>query len=50
MNKLKKELKIKKIDSIEEITNLDFFPSLDDELEERLESKIDINLWKWRIN
>ncbi|MEQ8686835.1 MAG: DNA/RNA non-specific endonuclease [Imperialibacter sp.] len=34
------------IDSIEKITGLDFFPMIPDELEKKLESTINKNLWK----
>lgn len=35
------------VDSIEQITGLDFFPLIPDELEERLESRLEIGQWKW---
>lgn len=34
------------IDSIEKVTNLDFFPMIPDELENKLEGSINKNLWK----
>ena len=34
------------IDSIEKITGLDFFPQIDDQLEEKIESHSDFNAWK----
>ena len=34
------------IDSIEKITGLDFFPMIPDDLEKKLESTINKNLWK----
>ena len=33
------------IDSVEQRTGIDFFPSLPDDMEERLESSIDLTLW-----
>lgn len=38
------------IDSIEQLTGLDFFPSLDDALELRIESKSDFNNWMTQRN
>ncbi len=34
------------IDKIEELTGIDFFPNLSDKIENKLESQININLWK----
>ena len=41
---------IKTIDEIEEITGIDFFPALDDELEDELESKVIQSKWKFNKN
>ena len=38
------------IDSIEQLTGLDFFPSIDNALELRIESKSDFNDWKTQRN
>lgn len=38
------------IDSIEQLTGLDFFPSIDDALELEIESKSDYNNWKTQRN
>lgn len=38
------------VDVIEEISGLDFFPELDDELEEQIESNICIPCWDWERN
>lgn len=35
------------VDQVEAVTGLDFFSELPDELEERLEAEVDINLWNW---
>ena len=35
------------VDQVETVTGLDFFSELPDELEERLEAEVDINLWNW---
>lgn len=35
------------IDSIEAVTGIDFFPSLNDELENRVESYLNIENWSW---
>lgn len=35
------------VDSLEEVINIDFFPSLKDGLEEKLESEIEKGLWDW---
>lgn len=37
------------IDELEKLTNLDFFPELQDDLEARLEKNSSINLWDWKI-
>ncbi|WP_163324847.1 DNA/RNA non-specific endonuclease [Draconibacterium mangrovi] len=37
------------IDSIERLTNLDFFPLIPDIIEDSIESKIDINKWQWEF-
>jgi endonuclease G len=34
-------------DSLEQLTNIDFFPILEDKLEEKLESEIHTELWIW---
>ncbi|HHB77825.1 MAG TPA: DNA/RNA non-specific endonuclease [Saprospiraceae bacterium] len=39
---------VKTIDEVEEMTGIDFFPVLDDDLEEKLESHV--NLAKWKFN
>lgn len=41
---------IKTIDEIEEITGIDFFPDLDDDLENELESKVNQGKWKFNKN
>lgn len=41
----KRDLYYNSIDQVERITGYDFFPALPDELENRLESDVDINLW-----
>ena len=33
------------VDSIESLTGIDFFPALEDSIENKLESKIDISGW-----
>ena len=35
----------KTIDEVEEITNIDFFPSLPDRIEKRIESEVDFTKW-----
>lgn len=35
------------VDKLEEITGIDFFESLDDNIENKLESKSDIGKWEW---
>lgn len=39
---------VKTVDEIEKITGIDFFPQLDDDLEDKLESQV--NLAKWPVN
>lgn len=41
----KRDLYYNSVDQVERITGYDFFPALPDELENRLESNVDINLW-----
>lgn len=41
---------VKTIDEIEEITGIDFFPELDDELENELESNSNTAQWKFKKN
>lgn len=41
----KRDLYYNSIDQVERITGYDFFPALPDELEDRLESDVDMNLW-----
>jgi endonuclease G len=36
-----------KVDSIEALTGIDFFPELDNEMESRLESKVELNNWEF---
>ncbi len=38
------------VDKIEALTNIDFFPQLPNEIEERLESKVDIADWSFTID
>jgi len=38
------------IDSIEQLTGINFFPSIDKELETKIESKADFNAWKTQKN
>ena len=40
-----RDLYYNSVDQVERITGYDFFPALPDELENRLESNVDINLW-----
>lgn len=42
----KKDLYYNSIDQIERITGIDFFPILPDDLENEIESKLDMDLWK----
>jgi endonuclease G len=37
------------IDELEKLTNLDFFPELQDDLEARLEKSSSVNSWDWKI-
>lgn len=37
-----------KTDYLEKITDIDFFPFLEDKLEEKLESELHTNLWNWK--
>jgi endonuclease G len=37
------------IDELEKLTNLDFFPELQDDLEARLEKNSSVNSWDWKI-
>ena len=39
--------KVVSIDELEKFTGLDFFCNLTDELEEAVESTVDVNLWEW---
>lgn len=41
---------VKTIDEIEEITGIDFFPELEDDLENELESKVNISKWTFNKN
>ena len=41
---------VRTIDDIEEITGIDFFPELDDALEDQLESKVNTGKWKFNRN
>ncbi len=36
------------VDKLEEITGIDFFEGLDDEIENKLEAKSDIGKWEWK--
>ena len=38
------------IDKVEDISKIDFFPNLNDEIEEKIESEICLNCWSWEIN
>lgn len=42
----KKDLYYNSIDQVERITGIDFFPTLPDNLENEVESKVDMNLWR----
>ncbi|MFY9396829.1 MAG: DNA/RNA non-specific endonuclease [Desulfomonilia bacterium] len=35
------------VDTVEDLTGIDFYPELEDELEERLESSVDLGRWSW---
>jgi endonuclease G len=37
------------IDKVEEITGIDFFPSLEDDLEDEVESQFDASAWNFDI-
>ncbi len=39
---------VESIDYVEDLTGIDFFPDLPDELENRLESNSDANKWTWK--
>ena len=39
----------KSVDEIEEVTGIDFFPKLDDAIEEKVEKKEDVSDWTFRI-
>lgn len=43
--KNKRDLYYNSIDQVERITGIDFFPALPDELEDSIESDVDMNLW-----
>lgn len=45
--KTKLEMLAVPIDSVEKITGIDFFPTLPDELEERIESKVELQKWNF---
>lgn len=36
------------VDEVERVTGINFFPALDDQIEEQLESKVSLNQWTWR--
>ncbi|MDE0472913.1 MAG: DNA/RNA non-specific endonuclease [Ekhidna sp.] len=38
------------VDTVEKLTNIDFFPQLVDEVEERLESKVNLSNWTFSIS
>lgn len=42
----KKDLYYNSIDQVERITGIDFFPNLSDDIEEEVESKLDMDLWR----
>ena len=42
----KKDLYYNSIDQVERITGIDFFPILPDDLENDIESQLDMDLWK----
>ena len=42
----KRDLYYNSIDQVERITGMDFFPILPDEIENEIESNIDLELWK----
>lgn len=37
------------VNAVEHVTGFDFFPDLPDEVEERLESGLDLDKWSWRV-
>jgi endonuclease G, mitochondrial len=41
---------VKSVDYIEDLTGIDFFYQLDDEIEKELESQINLKEWKFKIN
>lgn len=43
----KKDLYYNSIDQVERITGIDFFPALPDDIEEVIESKLDMDLWRY---
>ncbi|MBQ7635214.1 MAG: DNA/RNA non-specific endonuclease [Bacteroidaceae bacterium] len=45
-NTKKRDLYFNSIDQVERITGMDFFPMLPDEIENEVESNIDLDLWK----
>lgn len=36
------------VDEVEKVTGIDFFPGLEDKLEERLEGRVDVSKWNWK--
>lgn len=36
------------VDEVERVTGINFFPNLDDQVEEQLESRVVVNQWTWR--
>jgi len=42
----KRDLYYNSIDQVERITGMDFFPILPDDIEDEVESKLDMNLWR----
>ena len=42
----KRDLYYNSIDQVERITGIDFFPILPDDLEDEIESKLDMDLWR----
>ena len=50
--KISNDLKyyVKSVDYIENLTGIDFFYQLDDEIEKELESQINLKEWKFKIN
>lgn len=42
----KRDLYYNSIDQVERITGMDFFPALPDDIEEEIESKLDMDLWR----